>query len=182
MKKPKVYTQVLITASKIAIAMLLLITALPTLAGDGEKAGNEAIAGGEEKAKKIPFEKHYVGKHKLGVNRVNSGKRVGEAKIFREANALVLEAKVEKGLYHLSLNGIVSPVSKKEFVLEGTMTGAPDTSFRGEEPTERTTEGRFTFRATKGRKFWRLYEVDGKECVCNDGCGNDFCYVDLSFR
>ena len=136
---------------------------------------------GEEAEEDIPFEKHYVGNHKLGVNRVNDGKRVGKARIFREANALVLKASVKKGEFSLKLSGTVKPVSKEEFVLDGVLTGVPDMSWRKVPPTQHTTKGKFTFRATKGRKFWRLYDVDGVNCVCDDDCGNEFCYIDLSF-
>lgn len=138
-------------------------------------------AAGEEQHLDIPFESHYVGKHKFGVNRVNDGRRNGKATIVREANALVLQAKLTKGVYEAKLFGIVKPISKTEFVLDGELSGVPNQDYRGIAPTKKLTKGKFTFRATKGRKFWRLYEVDGKECVCNDDCGNDFCYVDLSF-
>jgi hypothetical protein len=54
-------------------------------------------------------------------------------------------------------------------------------AWAGEPPRERTTKGRFTFEATGRRRFWRLYQVDGRDCVCDDNCGNDFCYVDIEF-
>jgi hypothetical protein len=44
------------------------------------------------------------------------------------------------------------------------------------------TVGKFIFRVTKGRKFWRLYQVNGQDCVCDDNCGNDFCYVDIDLQ
>lgn len=151
-----------------------------TTAVVGMDAAPEAH-GGEEAHKDIPFESDYVGKHKLGVNRVNDGKRTGAGEIFREANALVLTAEVENGKYRLAVNGIVKPVSKTEFVLEGMLRGVPNLEFAGKPAMEVTTEGSFTFRSTKGRKYWRLYDVDGEECVCGEGCGNEFCYIDLSF-
>ena len=153
---------------------------VPTEA-DESATPTTAEAAGEEAELEIPFEKHYVGKHKLGVNRVNDGKRNGRARIFREANALVLEAGVKKGKFSLELAGIVKPLSKEEFVLDGTLSGVPDMTWDNQAPTEHQTKGQFTFRATKGRKFWRLYEVNGVDCVCDDNCGNEFCYIDLSF-
>lgn len=144
-------------------------------------AAGTAESTGEEAEKAIPLESHYLGEHKIGVNRVNAGKRNGPGKIFREANALVLQASVKNREHHLDISGIVEPVSKDEFVLDGYLRGVPDLSFRKIPPAEQTTQGRFTFRTTKGRTYWRLYEVDGVECVCNDNCGNDFCYIDLSF-
>ena len=166
-------------------ALFELAQQAPAVAAKVEPApaapANTASAGEESEAT-IPFASHYIGKHKLGVNRVNDGKRNGKGQILREANALVLQASVKKGAYYLDISGIVEPVSKEEFVLDGQFSGIPDLSWRDLPPKKQSTKGRFTFRATKGRKFWRLYEVDGAECVCTDDCGNDFCYIDLSFR
>lgn len=159
--------------------------AAPTADDDTAEAKDEAMgtaaSAGEEADKAMPLESHYVGKHKLGVNRVNHGKRNGKGEIVREANALVLQASVKKGEYYLDISGIVNPVSKTEFVLDGQFSGVPDLSWRQVAPAKQSTTGKFTFRATRGRRFWRLYEVDGVECVCDDNCGNDFCYIDLSF-
>jgi hypothetical protein len=153
----------------------------PAAASDAPVAANDPAGAGEEAEQSIPFEAHYLGKHMLGVNRVNDGKRAGKGTIVREANALVLQASVKEGAFYLDISGVVRPVSKTEFVLDGQFTGIPDLSWRDEAPSKHSTQGSFTFRATKGRKFWRLYEVDGVECVCNDNCGNEFCYIDLSF-
>ncbi len=136
---------------------------------------------GEESEVDLPFASHYLGTHKLGVNRVNNGKRRGKGRIFQEGNAMVLKASVSEGPYRLEISGIVKPKSKQEFQLEGQFNGVPNLAWRGEVPAKHSTRGTFTFRATKGRKFWRLYEVDGLECVCNDKCGNEFCYIDLAF-
>tara|TARA_R110002073_G_scaffold320759_3_gene496432 strand:- start:64876 stop:65466 length:591 start_codon:yes stop_codon:yes gene_type:complete len=171
------------TAAKLAAAPAdekpaVSIDAAPVASANG---GEEDSGEEEEAHLDIPFESTYLGKHKLGVNRVNSGKRNGKAEIFREANALVLTAEVAQGPYRLAVNGIVKPVSKTEFVLDGMLRGVPNLNFAGKPAKEVTTEGSFTFRATKGRKYWRLYDVDGEECVCQEGCGNEFCYIDLSF-
>ncbi len=149
--------------------------------GGEEASGGEEAHGGEEGHVEIPFEKHYSGRHKLGVNRVNSGKRTGKGRIFREVSVLVLDASVKEGPYSLQISGIVTPISKTEFSLEGRISGTPNLNYKDIAPAPQTTEGTFLFKATKGRKFWRLYEVDGKECVCDDNCGNDFCYIDLGF-
>ncbi len=134
----------------------------------------------EEEAKKpLPFEEVYVGDHHLRVNRVNHSMTKGKATIVREGDDLLLNASVRKGKHRLVLKGKVFPKSEKQFILEGQMTGIPDITWKPDSGRERTTKGRFLFKATKGRKFWRMYRVNGRGCVCDDGCGNDFCYIDL---
>jgi len=127
------------------------------------------------------FDEFYVGRHGLGVNRVNDGARTGRLMITRNGDHLELEGSVSKGPFDLEINGDVVPLSDKEFRLVGTIAGTPDMSWAGEAARRRETKGTFTFRSTKGRKYWRLYDVDGTECVCTDDCGNDFCYIDVGF-
>jgi hypothetical protein len=121
----------------------------------------------------------YSGAHKLGVNRVTDMARVGIARFSRKSGALQLEGRVQRGAHWLELNGRVEPEGANKFVLVGTIRGVPDMAWKDEAPRERNTEGRFTFEIRKGRPYFRLYEVNGRECVCDDGCGNDFCYIDI---
>ena len=86
---------------------------------------------------------------------------------------------VRRGPHKLSLSGFVTPHGKREFVLDGVISGVPDLSWRDVPATPVRTSGRFTFRVKGARPYWRLYQVDGKECVCQDNCGNDFCYIDV---
>jgi len=140
-----------------------------------EKRGEASVASQSE------LEAYYLGVHKVGVNRVGDSRRTGRAEIVREGNALVLRASLVKPPFRMELSGRVIPESRKKFVVEGELSGVPDMRWAGEDPTPRSTRGRFTFEATKGRKYWRLYEVDDQECVCQEQCGNDFCYIDIDF-
>ena len=124
----------------------------------------------------------YLGVHPLGVNRVGMQRRSGHVVITRREGALYLEGEARREPYFLRLSGSVERIDARELVMRGQLSGVPDMSWADESPRERTTSGTFTFRVTKGRSFWRLYEVDGKPCVCDDGCGNDFCYVDIDLR
>ncbi len=132
------------------------------------------------------LEAKYVGRHSLGVNRVTQDRRTGRVTIKKIGGKLHLKGYVRghgwnkgngKGRFWLKLSGEVKPVSRLKFHLAGTITGLPD------EPPERvrTTTGRFTFIAKFGRGYWRMYEVNGKECVCDQNCGNDFCYISIGF-
>jgi hypothetical protein len=121
----------------------------------------------------------YSGTHKLGVNRVTDMARIGSATFSRRDGALHLRGRVERGKHWLELEGTVETDGPKMFHLTGTMRGVPDMAWNDEAPRERNTEGRFTFEVRKGRPYWRLYAVNGRDCVCDDRCGNDFCYVDI---
>jgi hypothetical protein len=125
------------------------------------------------------LERVYVGAHRLGVNRVTDQARPGRVTVTKRDDGLWLEGRVEREPYFLVLSGRLTPTSPERFELEGTLAGVPDMRWAGEAPTARETRGRFSFEVKKGRSFWRLYRVNGRDCVCDDGCGNDFCYVDV---
>lgn len=124
----------------------------------------------------------YTGAHKLGVNRVTDMARIGTVRFSQRDGALYLQGRVERGKHWLELSGKVVPDGPKKFDLIGTIRGVPDMAWAGEAARERTTEGRFTFYVRKGRPYFRMYEVNGRECVCDDDCGNDFCYIDIEQR
>jgi hypothetical protein len=122
----------------------------------------------------------YSGTHKLGVNRVTDMARVGTARFTRRDGALFLEGRVERGAHWLELRGTVEPQGPNKFTMTGTIRGVPDMTWANQAPRERNKDGRFMFEVRKGRPYFRMYEVNGRDCVCNDdGCGNDFCYIDI---
>lgn len=124
----------------------------------------------------------YSGTHKLGVNRVTDMARVGSATFSRRDGALYLEGRVKRGVHWLHLSGRVEPRGNDKFVLNGVIEGVPDMAWNGEAPRERRTDGSFVFEVNKRRPYWRLYQVNGRECVCWDKCGNDFCYIDIETK
>ena len=125
------------------------------------------------------LDKYFVGVHSFAVNRVNGFRRTEEATISSQDGKLVLSANVRRDQHFMELRGEVHPVSREEFYLVGSIKGVP-MAIRGSYPLQ-NVEGVFTFRATKGRSFWRLYEIDGIEDVCNER-RNLFCYIDIGFR
>src|SRR6187551_1107349 len=127
------------------------------------------------------LEASYVGTHRLRVNRIPGREWTGTVTISKQGGALRLEGSLRHGPHYLELSGTVEPETARKFHLEGELRGVPDMAWRDEPARARTTKGRFTFEATGRRRFWRLYQVDGRDCVCDDGCGNDFCYVDIEF-
>lgn len=121
----------------------------------------------------------YRGAHKLGVNRVTDMARTGAVTFAARDGAIFLEGHVARGPHWLGLRGQVKPRGAHAFELIGVIEGVPDMAWAGEPLRERQTEGRFLFEVRKGRPYFRLYEIDGRECVCQDDCGNDFCYIDI---
>jgi hypothetical protein len=124
----------------------------------------------------------YLGVHKLGVNRVSPPRRAGQVSIARRDEGLLIAGEARREPYYLRLSGSIQRIDARELVVQGELAGVPDMSWADEAPRARTTRGTFTFRVSKGRKFWRLYEVDGVPCVCDEGCGNDFCYIDIDLE
>lgn len=137
------------------------------------------------------LERYYLGVHALRVNRINDAETIGSAEISRTNGRLEIFGKVQTNANDTPLNwgkdrkfyigGVIYPISKTKFVLEGGIKGTPDKKFANEPYTLYKTKGRFLFEATKNRKYWRLYEVNGKDCFCGEGCGNEFCYIDIGF-
>jgi hypothetical protein len=121
----------------------------------------------------------YRGLHKLGVNRVTDMARTGTVSFENRDGTIQLQGRVARGPHWLALRGKVEPRGAQAFDLYGTLEGVPDMAWAGEPLRERRTEGRFRFEVRKGRPYFRLYEVNGRECVCQEQCGNDFCYIDI---
>jgi len=125
------------------------------------------------------LESIYLGKHLLGSNRITFDERVGTAEFSKRNGKLYLTGRVERGGFWLELQGTVELESPLVFHMDGEIRGIPGMLLEDEKPRQRSSAGRFTFKVRNNRKFWRLYLVDGKDCVCGDECGNDFCYIDI---
>ncbi|MEY4514493.1 MAG: hypothetical protein RLZZ450_6615 [Pseudomonadota bacterium] len=130
----------------------------------------------------VTGESRFVGVHQLGVNRVSDKRRAGSVTITKRDQGLYLEGAARGEPYYLELAGTVTRVDERLLELDGELRGVPNMSWADEAPRARKTVGKFIFRVTKGRKFWRLYQVNGQDCVCDDNCGNDFCYVDFDLQ
>jgi len=127
-------------------------------------------------------EQQFVGVHQLGVNRVSPKRRAGSVTVTQRDGVLQLTGSARAEPFYLELEGTITRVDARVLELAGELRGVPDMRWADEPLRARKTVGKFTFRVTKGRKFWRLYEIDGTGCVCDDGCGNDFCYIDIDVR
>ena len=132
-------------------------------------------------AKTKAFDNFYVGKHAFGVNRVNEGERTATATIEKKDGSLFLVGEVRSGSRYLYIEGEVYPVTQKEFFLDGYFIGKPDSLMGTTEPSApQRVDGHFKFVATKKRRFWRMYEINGEDEVCSDKV-NKFCYIDIGF-
>jgi hypothetical protein len=161
------------TRSGVALLLIALASGAPAAAAEPEGGARSAASA---------LERSYVGTHRLRVNRIPGREWAGVVTVAREGAQLRLSGGLRNGPHHLELSGTVQPVSARKFQLDGELRGVPDMAWAGEPLRERATKGVFTFEATGRRRFWRLYAVDGRDCVCGEGCGNDFCYIDIEFQ
>ena len=73
---------------------------------------------------------------------------------------------------YLTIEGTLTPVSKTELIFEGKIVQKAYCVDEG-EPCPR--EGKFTFKATDGRRYWRLQEM-------RSPCDNCVDYIDIFFK
>jgi hypothetical protein len=122
-------------------------------------------------------ERVYLGSHLFKVNEVDGAR--GRAKITADKNGgLRIAASVKASASNFAtLQGRLKIISAKKFTVTGTLVGRP--SFQNNRRFSEM-KGTFGFEVRKGRRFWRLYTVNGKQCPCNGPCNvNPFCYVDV---
>ena len=124
-------------------------------------------------------ERYYLGRHDLRVNRVGDSWG-GSVNITSTDGTPRLVGAIRSGAYYLELSGTVELIGPRQFFLTGEISGIPDLSFRNAAPKVGRTVGRFMFNAYPGGGFWRMHSVNGVNCVCDDNCGNDFCYIDIA--
>ncbi len=131
-----------------------------------EKVKEEVVAVPELPAKA----KALLGEHKFRLQWID-GKGVCE---FKNVNGeLRVTGKYELKGDFVSLDASVDVVNDKEIVLNGTIITKVSHINQGKECKR---EGKYMFRSTKGRKYWRMQNMDNCEP------GNVVDYVDIYFK
>jgi hypothetical protein len=114
-----------------------------------------------------------LGKHMLSLQWI-SWKYFGQARVTQAKGVLYLtgEQKGKNSNDYLKLDGVINEVNPESFKFTGKITTLVSHN-NGGEPCVR--EGEMTFAITKGRKYWRLQEM-------NSPCEDILDYVDIYFR
>lgn len=107
------------------------------------------------------FENTLIGTHKLELQWFD-GKR-GEVNLEKiNEGVYSCKGKAYRGDDSLSINGTIQVVKEDHLLFEGTITCRVHHIYKG-RPYHRT--GKMDFVKNKGRKFWRLQQMENGECI-----------------
>jgi hypothetical protein len=158
------------------LALLLTLLSAPrALAGEGAPAAKEAAPAAPTKTQ-VSDDKareQLLGEHVLTLQWISDNKKVGKAQVTEENGLLKLkgEQRAAKGNY-VTVEGVIEQVDAKTFVLVGKVETRVDYIAGGKVCPR---EGRFTFRITGKRRYWRMKEM-------NNPCEDVVDYVDVYLR
>jgi hypothetical protein len=102
------------------------------------------------------LEKRLLGKHLFSLQAI-SREKFGSAKISREDGALHIEASQTLKDECVILNGTITIVDDSEFIVDGTLV-TRIRFYNDGNICERN--GKFNFKATGNRKYWRLQQME----------------------
>ena len=138
---------------------------------------NVAVDGMYQKSKEPAIVPIRIGQHKLSLQWIDAAS-VGSATISRSVKGggfPIQGRQVLTGYSNkdsLSIKGVLYPLSDKELLFDGSIVSQTTMVNKG-QPCVRN--GIFTFKATQGRKYWRLQQMQN----CEGGMVVD--YIDLFF-
>ncbi|WP_224368932.1 hypothetical protein [Hyalangium versicolor] len=152
-----------------AIALMLTLSVAPiSLAGEDGPPVPEKTQVNDAKARE-----QLLGEHTLTLQWLSDDPKPGKAQVTEEGGLLKLrgEQRTPKGF--LKVDGVIERVDAKSFVFVGRVDMQVDYLYEGKECPR---AGRFTFRITGKRRYWRLKEMESP-------CEKDHVdYVDLFMR
>lgn len=138
---------------------------------------NVAVDGIYRKSKEPAIAPIRVGEHRLSLQWIDAASagtailaRYTKGSGFTIQGRQILTGYANKD--SLSIKGMIYPLSDKELVFDGTIVSQTTMVNKG-QPCVR--KGVFTFKATQGRKYWRLQQMQN----CEGGMVVD--YIDLYF-
>ena len=157
-----------------ALALLITVLSAP-LAWAGEDAAASNAAPVKTQVNDANAKKQLLGEHLLTLQWITPDNGpTGKAQVTEENGLLKLKGSQRdaKGNY-LTVEGVIETVDTRSFVLVGKVELSVD-FLAGGKPCPR--EGRFTFRITGKRRYWRMKEMNNP---CEE---NHVDYVDLFLR
>jgi hypothetical protein len=158
------------------LALLLTLFSAPrAVAGEGGPTAKEAAPAAPTKTQVNDDQarEQLLGEHVLTLQWISDNKKVGKAQVTEENGLLKLkgEQRAAKGNY-VTVEGLIERVDAKSFVLVGKVETRVDYIAGGKVCPR---EGRFTFRITGKRRYWRMKEMDNP-------CEGVVDYVDVYLR
>jgi hypothetical protein len=152
-----------------ALFLLLSLLSAPwAWAGEGEPTPTKTQVNDAQAREQL------LGEHLLTLQWISDREKPGKVQVTEENGLLKLrgEQRTSKGNY-VTVDGVIESVDAKSFVLVGRVDMRVDFNNEG-KPCPR--EGRFTFRITGKRKYWRMKEM-------KNPCEKDLVdYVDIFLR
>ncbi len=159
-----------------ALALLLTLSFAPgALAGEDKPGAKEPAPTAPTKTQvnDAQAREQLLGDHLLTLQWISDGKKVGKAQVTEEDGLLKLrgEQRAAKGNY-VTVEGVIERVDAKSFILVGKVETKVDFIAGGKVCPR---EGRFTFRITGKRRYWRMKEMENP-------CEDVVDYVDMYLR
>ncbi len=151
------------------LALLFMLSSIPQAwAGEDAPPAPTKTQVNDAKARE-----QLLGEHRLTLQWISNGGKAGKAQVTEESGLLKLKAEQRdaKGNF-VTMEGVVERVDAKSFVLVGKVETRVDFIAGGEACPR---EGRFTFRITGKRRYWRMKEM-------NNPCEDVVDYVDIYLR
>lgn len=102
-------------------------------------------------------EKKLIGDHKLRLQWLS---KTGTAKIHEENGVLKIDGEHTEKDGFVKIKGNIEYVNDKEIIIKGTVS-TKSSIVNNNEVCERS--GDFNFKSTKGRKYWRMQQMDNCE-------------------
>ncbi|QSQ23251.1 hypothetical protein JY651_50660 [Pyxidicoccus parkwayensis] len=137
------------------------------------RAAENAPAPTKTQVNDAKAKEQLLGEHGVTLQWIEEGGKRGKAQVTEENGLMKLQAeqKDAKGNY-VTVEGVIERVDAKSFVLVGKVETQVDYIAGGKACPR---EGRFTFRITGKRKYWRMKEMDNP-------CEDVVDYVDVYLR
>ncbi|MBR7059496.1 MAG: hypothetical protein IKI22_02705 [Neisseriaceae bacterium] len=116
------------------------------------------------------LEKKLLGKHMFSLQWI-SWEKFGTANVYQENNQLKIRARQELNGDYVTLDGVIEPIDSKSFYFNGDVVTRVSHIAQGQECKR---SGKFFFKATGKRKYWRMQEMDNP-------CDGVVDYIDVYF-
>lgn len=149
------------------LILLLTLTVMSVGQGTTTTKATKTVVNSE------PAKKMLLGNRGLRLQWLDfNSKELGKVAITDKDGLLYVEGRQEVKGDYLEIKGTIAEINEKQFLFDGVIITRVNYINKG-EPCKR--EGRFTFRISGARQFWRMKE---QQNPCDEAAD----YVDIMFR